>query len=244
MFPQNIRIVLVNTSHPGNIGAVARAMKNMELSRLYLVSPRFFPHAEATARAAGADDILNNATVTSTLLEAIIDCELVIGTSARERALPIPILNPREASAKVFQEAALEREVAMVFGAENFGLLNEELQLCHYHLHVPTNNTFSSLNLAAAVLLVAYEIKMAFARILQTKEMEKAPIGNLAPILDVELLYEHLAKTLIKIEFLNPDNPRHLMERIRRMFGRIRLEQSEVNILRGILTAIDSEINK
>ena len=238
---QSIRIVLVNTTHPGNIGAVARAMKNMELNNLYLVSPKLFPHAEATARASGADDILQNATITSSLLEAVEDCQLVIGTSARERALPIEILNPKEAAEKVFTELETGEKIALVFGTENFGLTNTELKLCHYHLHIPTNNEFASLNLAAAVLIIAYELKMAFAD--QKINLQNEPkLDIFASIDELEFMYEHLEKILVKTDFLDPKNPRHLMERFRRLFGRTRLEKSEVNILRGMLSAIDGKV--
>jgi len=244
---QKIRIILVNTTHPGNIGAVARAMKNMELARLYLVNPLYFPHAEVTARAAGADDILQNAVVTESLLEAIQDCQLVIGTSSRVRALPIVLLDPKEAVAKAIVEAKAGHEVALVFGTESSGLSNEELKLCHYHMHIPTNTEFASLNLAAAVLIIAYEIKMALAKAEEGEEggdvfglVQQMP--ELATVIDQECFYTHLEEVLIQSNFLDPKKPRHLMERMRRMFGRARLEKAEINIWRGVLTELQKKL--
>ena len=157
----NIRIVLVNTSHPGNIGGAARALKNMGLSRLYLVAPKEFPADKAVWRAAGAQDVLENAVVVDTLDEAIGDCGLVVGTSARGRRIPWPIVNPRECGERTWSEAK-QHEVAVIFGREDRGLTNDELHKCNYHVHIPSNEEYSSLNLAAAVQVVAYEIRMAW----------------------------------------------------------------------------------
>ncbi|MDX1505360.1 MAG: RNA methyltransferase, partial [Spongiibacter sp.] len=156
----NIRIVLVNTSHPGNIGAVARAMKNMCLSQLYLVAPQKFPHDEAVWRAASAADVLDSAVVCETLDEAIADCQLVIGTSARERTVPWPLLDPRNCMQEAYKEAAGGHKIAVVFGREDRGLTNEELQRCNLHVHIPSNPEYSSLNLGMAVQVMAYELRM------------------------------------------------------------------------------------
>lgn len=154
-----IRIVLVNTSHPGNIGGVARAMKNMKFSQLHLVAPKKFPHVEADSRASGATDILENAVVHETLEQAIADCHFVVGTSARGRHIPWPVVDPRELSSIV--QGAGDKKIAVVFGREDRGLTNEELHLCHHHVHIPSNPDFSSLNLAAAVQVITYELRMA-----------------------------------------------------------------------------------
>ena len=159
---QNIRVVLVNTSHPGNIGGVARAMKNMGLTRLVLVEPRVFPHHEADARASGANDLLENAQVVATLEDALVGCNLVLGTSARDRRIPWPLLDPRECGQKVVEEAGQGAEIALVFGREDSGLTNDELQRCHFHVHIPSDPEFSSLNLGAAVQVLSYEIRMAW----------------------------------------------------------------------------------
>lgn len=240
----SVRVVLVNTSHPGNIGGAARAMKNMGLSQLVLVEPREFPSAEARARAAGADDVLQQVQVAGSLEEALTGCSLVLGTSARDRRLPWPLVNPRDAAAVVLQQLQADRqdEVALVFGREHAGLTNDELHQCQYHIHIPACEEFSSLNLAAAVQVLTYELRMAW---LQAEEqplcMESVertgPLGGAPATHDaMELFYGHLQRTLIDIEFLDPEKPRHLMTRLRRLFGRNQLSKSEVNILRGILT--------
>jgi tRNA (cytidine32/uridine32-2'-O)-methyltransferase len=231
------RLVLVGTSHPGNIGAVARAMKNMGLLELYLVNPKIFPHADATARAAGADDVLQTAKVVASLAEAVGDCHLVIGTSARSRTLSWPLLDPRQAGELVAQESVQQHKVAVVFGRERSGLDNEELQQCHYHLQIPTNAKFSSLNLAAAVQIVAYEIKVAMDRIEQVPVAEISNI-ELPTAHELELFYQHLEQVLLDLEFLDKENPRQLMARLRRLFNRALPKKLEINILRGILKAV------
>lgn len=230
---QSIRIVLVETSHPGNIGAVARAMKTMSLERLYLVCPRFFPHDDARARAAGADDILRNAVICETLAEAVNDTHLVVGASARLRSLNWPQLDPRECAELVREEAGTG-EVALVFGRERSGLSNEELDLCQYLAHIPSNPDYGSLNLAAAVQVMCYELNMARITRLQPADEEAEPAADSA---EVERFFAHLEQALVELEFLDPDNPRHLMRRLRRLFHRTRLSEKEVNILRGVLTA-------
>ncbi len=229
---ERIRVVLVETSHPGNIGAAARAMKVMGLSRLYLVQPQLFPSAEATSRASGADDLLTRARVCATLDEALADCTLVLGASARLRSLPWPLSDARSAAQRAVAGAAAGQEVALVFGREQTGLSNEELQRCHYLLHIPANGDYSSLNLAAAVQVVSYELRMA----LLGSEPLATDEGDYASGDELESLYRHLEETLVDIGFLDPENPRHVMRRLRRLYNRARLERTEVNILRGILT--------
>ncbi|MFK8329333.1 tRNA (cytosine(32)/uridine(32)-2'-O)-methyltransferase TrmJ [Pseudomonas sp. BJa5] len=236
---QNIRVVLVNTSHPGNIGGAARAMKNMGLSRLVLVDPLDFPSPEADARASGADDVLAGTQVVATLEEALVGCNLVLGTSARDRRLPWPLVDPRECGTKVIEQAAQGMEIALVFGREHAGLTNEELQRCHFHVHIPSNPDFSSLNLAAAVQVLAYEVRMAWLAVEgQAPKVQKPEAGSeeLATMDEMELFYEHLEKTLVEIGFLDPQKPKHLMPRLRRLYGRSAVNRSEMSILRGILT--------
>jgi len=232
----NIRIVLVNTTHPGNIGAVARAMKNMGLSRLYLVEPRAFPHEEAEWRAVSAADLLESAVVTATLDEAIADCQFVVGTSARGRRIPWPVLDPRACAAQIGERAGQGEEVAIIFGREDRGLTNEELQLCNLHLHIPTNEEYSSLNLAMAVQVVAYELRMYEAGPALPAEADAEWDAPFATRENMERFYQHLEETLVGIEFLDPAAPRQLMSRLRRLYGRVRLDEMELNILRGILT--------
>ncbi|CAM3891523.1 tRNA (cytidine/uridine-2'-O-)-methyltransferase TrmJ [Pseudomonas reidholzensis] len=235
---QNIRVVLVNTSHPGNIGGAARALKNMGLSRLVLVQPLDFPAADATARASGADDVLSGAQVVATLEEALVGCSLAIGTSARDRSLPWPMLDPRECGGKAVERAGMGEEVALVFGREHAGLTNDELQRCHFHVHIPSNPDFSSLNLAAAVQVLAYEVRMAWlaAEGAPSKVEKAVDASELATLDEMERFYDHLEKTLVDIAFLDPDKPKHLMARLRRLYGRNSVERTEVSILRGILT--------
>lgn len=228
----NIRIVLVNTSHPGNIGAAARAMKNMNLSELILVEPAHFPHADATARASGADDLLQRARVCSSLAEAVDGCTLVFGASARLRSLPWPLVEPREMASQVVREAS-QSPVAIVFGREHSGLTNDELEACNALVHIPCNEAFSSLNIAAAVQVLCYEVNMAVG----TPVLESDDDSDIATSDELERFHEHLQQTLIDIDFLDPDTPRLLMRRLKRLYNRARLEQTEVNILRGILTA-------
>jgi tRNA (cytidine32/uridine32-2'-O)-methyltransferase len=239
-----IRIVLVNTTHPGNIGATARAMKNMGLSDLCLVEPKFFPHEEAQARASGADDILASARVVGSIDEALADCQLVVGTSARERHIPWPLVNPRELgaiSAQMLQsEAGAAGRIAVLFGREASGLTNEELHLCHKHVHIPTNPDFSSLNVAAAVQVISYEMRMALveAQIADAPQWGTQWDIELADNAELERMFEHLERTLIDIEFLDPDNPRQLMPRLRRLILRAVPDKVEVNVLRGILKKV------
>ena len=239
---ENIRVVLVNTSHPGNIGGAARAMKNMGLSRLVLVDPLDFPSSDAVARASGASDILDAAQIVGTLEEALVGCSLVMGTSARDRRIPWPLLDPRECGVSACEQAQQGSEVALVFGREYAGLTNEELQQCHFHVHIPSDPTFSSLNLAAAVQVLAYEVRMAWLAVqnqpTKTLKLEATAIQSSQPVTadELESFYTHLEQALVEIRFLDPAKPRHLMSRLRRLYGRSAVSKLEMNILRGILT--------
>ncbi len=234
----NIRIVLVNTTHPGNIGAAARALKNMGLSRLYLVAPKDYPAERAVWRAANALDVLDNAVVCNSLDEAIGNCGLVVGTSARGRRIPWPLMNPRECGERVWCESE-QHDVAIIFGREDRGLTNDELHKCTYHVHIPSNPEYSSLNLAAAVQVLCYEIRMASmadaeGKLPDLNEWDVPP----ADAAQLEKFYQHMEETLVDIGFHDPKNPRQTMTRLRRLFGRIRLDEMELSILRGVLTAV------
>lgn len=234
---ENIRIVLVNTSHTGNIGSAARAMKTMGLSQLVLVDPIEPPDGKSSALAAGAGDVLANANIVSTLEEAVADCGLVVGTSARSRTLSWPMLEPRECGEKLVTEVA-KYPVALVFGRENNGLSNEELQQCHFHVCIPANPEYSSLNLAAAVQTLSYEIRMAYLNETRLPEVENEyPLSD-----DLERFYSHLEQTLHKTNFIIPQHPGMVMTKLRRLFNRARPETQELNILRGILASIDKNI--
>ncbi len=233
----NVRVVLVETTHPGNIGAAARAMKNMGLERLCLVNPARFPHADATARASGADDLLAKAEVYGRLEEALVGCRLVFGTSARLRTIRWPQVNPREAAEKLFTLDDLS-EAAFVFGREHAGLTNEELERCHYLLHIPANPAYSSLNLAAAVQVVTYELRMMALEGAEGGEKQTSQGEHpLATADELEDFYRHLEQAMMDIGFLDPSNPRQLMRRLRRLFNRAHPDRMEINILRGILSA-------
>lgn len=236
----NVRIVLVGTSHPGNIGASARAMKNMGLGRLYLVRPRLFPHADASARASGADDVLANARLCGTLSEALSGCTLALASSVRRRTLSWPQLSPKECAQQVMAQGC-ERDVALVFGREQCGLSNAELDLCHALVHIPGNPSYSSLNLGAAVQILCYELYVASANNLAIHRVADDPVAETQL---VEQFYTHLERTLTVLEFLDPSNPKQLMRRLRRLFNRVRLTRKEVNILRGILTATQRGISR
>lgn len=231
-----IRIVLVATSHPGNIGSVARAMKTMGIKNLVLVAPEKFPHPKALELASNADDIVHKAVVVPSLTDAIADCHLVVGTSARCRKIPWPLVNPREMAARIKQEAA-ESKIAIVFGREHSGLTNEELELCHFHVQIPANEEYSSLNIAAAVQVITYELRLAY---LETKpETEKPWDFRVANTLEMESFFAHLQNVLVKIDFLKLSAPRQLMRRLRRFFLRARPDVMEMNILRGMLRAVE-----
>ncbi len=259
-----IRIVLVQTTHPGNIGAAARAMKNMGLKKLFLVRPRDFPSGVALGRAASALDILDNAEVVDSLDEAITDCGLVIGTSARSRSIPWPMVEPEDCAEKLVV-ASNQNDVALVFGREDRGLSNDELQLCHFHVQIPANEEYPSLNVAAAVMLLCYEIRKAVLRSSDREQPGNTPTGNqtdagkaqgiddpiyeiwdqpLATVADLEGYLKHLEKVLIRLEFHDPENPRQLMSRLRRLYSRIRPDTMEINILRGVLASTEYQLDK
>ncbi len=232
----SIRIVLVDTNHPGNIGASARAMKNMGLSELHLVRPKCFPHAEATARASGADDLLERAKTFETLEAAIADCGLVVGTSARQRHLPWDLIEPRECAARVAQDSR-SGHVAVVFGSERYGLTNEELARCNLLVTIPTQGEYSSLNIAMAVQVLAYEIWLAVRPGAPEPAPREVPLASAE---EMARLYEHIEQVLEYIDFRDRTGGGHLMARIRRLFNRAQLDQNEMNILRGILTAVQA----
>lgn len=241
----NIRIVLCQTSHPGNIGAAARAMKTMGLSNLYLVAPKQFPDPEATSLATNAADLLEKAHVCTTLEEALTGCTLVIGLSARKRQLSHVLKTSREAAMEAADIVAADgqQQVALLFGTEMSGLSNAELDLCQMLAMIPTNPDFSSLNVAAAVQVMCYELRMALldeqAPLAQLPNNQIKPqadkVIQLASSEEVENMYQHLQQTLVAIGFLKPKTPGRIMQRLRRMYARARLEKEEVRILRGIL---------
>ncbi|MBB3139472.1 tRNA (cytosine(32)/uridine(32)-2'-O)-methyltransferase TrmJ [Halomonas organivorans] len=234
---ERIRIVLIGTSHPGNIGGTARAMHNMGLTDLALVAPRCEPlTADTVSRASGADALVHGAHTVETLEEAVADCTLVVGASARSRTLPWPMITPRALGERLPEElAAPESRVALVFGREDSGLTNAELQRCHAHVHIPTNPDFSSLNLAAAVQVLAYECRLAWLDH-QADEPQAPAEQPLASHEELEHYFAHLERTLVAIGFHDPATPRQLMARLRRFTLRARPERMELNILRGILS--------
>ena len=234
----NIKIVLVETTHPGNIGAAARAMKNMGLSQLVLVNPQCAVDQQAYARASGADDLLHQLTRHDSLTDALADCVLVVGTTARSRSLAWPALTPNSLAAKL-AEMDDEKPVAVVFGREDSGLTNEELQHCHFSVTIPTNPDFSSLNVAAAIQVISYEI---YNRLQDQPDLESPRLSRLESRADseqLEGLFEHLQRLLVEIEFLDQDNPRQIMKRLRRLYQRAEPTVNEVNILRGILSSVE-----
>ncbi|HLV76321.1 MAG TPA: tRNA (cytosine(32)/uridine(32)-2'-O)-methyltransferase TrmJ [Marinobacter sp.] len=247
-YSDQVRIVLVETSHSGNIGAVARAMKNMGLGNLWLVNPASFPDEASYARSAGASDVLDRATVVGSLDEALGDCTLVMGTSARGRKVPWPVMAPPQAADIALQQTR-QGQVALVFGRENHGLSNDELQRCHYHIHIPSNPDYSSLNLAMAVQVVCYELRMQYLRGLEADQsspylepmVQPGDEGWDAPpatVRDVEGFFGHLEQVLVEIDFHRAEKPRHLVGRLRRLFQRARMDELEVNIMRGVLSAV------
>ena len=230
----HIRFVLINTSHPGNIGASARAMKVMGLQHLHLVRPKIFPCAEATAMASGADDVLQRSVIHDSLESALDGCSLVLGTSARMRSLPMPQMDLRTAAQSALTEQA-GQEIAIIFGQERAGLTNDEIQRCHQLVHINTNPAYGSLNLSQAVQVMAYELRMV---VIGDTGASIAP-SDWVPVDagQMEMFFVHLEQTLLDIKFMNPDQPKRLMARMRRLFNRARPDQNEINILRGILAA-------
>lgn len=213
----------------------------MGLTELCLVNPYDFPNEKAVYRSASAEDVVHGAMVVETVEDAIADCQLVIGTSARDRRIPWPMLSPDECGEKVSVAAAAEQKVALMFGRESRGLKNEELQLCHYHVNIPTGEAYSSLNLAMAVQVICYEVLQAKLNALpqEAKQQDQPWDQDYADSASVEHFFSHLEQTLIQVGFHDPDNPRQLLTRLRRLFNRIRMDQMEVNMLRGFLSAIN-----
>lgn len=237
-----IRVVLCRPSHPGNIGAAARAMKTMGLARLCLVEPKQFPDPEADTRATGAVDLLQRAEIYPSLKEALAGTVFVVGLSARRRDLGPEIGEPRDMVTRLLA-AAEEGEVALVFGNETVGLSNDEIQYCHAAVSIPTNPDFSSLNLGSAVQVLCYEVRMAaFLGRPPTADTLATPfISPVATHDEVEGLYGHLEAVMTATGFYNPAQPGRLIPKLRRLFGRVRLERDEVNILRGVLAATQNQ---
>ncbi|WP_210395400.1 tRNA (cytosine(32)/uridine(32)-2'-O)-methyltransferase TrmJ [Motiliproteus sediminis] len=233
----NVRIVLINTFHPGNIGAAARAMKNMGLNQLFLVNPVEFPHPEASSRAAGALELLEQATVVDTLSEAIADCPLVIGTSARSRSFPWPMLNARECGLQVVREAQ-QAPVAIVFGRERMGLHNDELRQCNYHVAIDADPEYPVLNVSAALQVICYEIWMAHQALAPHAGADSQQLPSYPDQAAMQHFYQHLEATLKAIGFILPQHEGKTMTKLQRFFNRGRPEQIELNMLRGILSAI------
>ncbi len=232
-----VRIVLIDPSHPGNIGSVARAMKNMALSDLVLVRPRSFPHAEADALAAGADDILARARIVASVVEAISDCGFIAGTTSRPRSYYWEFTTPRDVAGRIVA-APQENRAALLFGSERYGLGTEDLNHCNVLVRIPANPEYCSLNLAMSVQLIAYELFMAREQPRSHTQFEMP----LAPAGDVEHFFTHLHQVLNEIDF--EDRTGHLMERLRRLFNRAQLDRNELNIMRGILSAVQDRRGK
>lgn len=247
-----IRIVMVETTHPGNIGSAARAMKTMGLSDLRLVQPRVFPSVESTALASGAADVLAQAQVCDTLDDALADAELVIATSARERRIPWPCISARELSA-VLQKEPENRRIAILFGREDRGLTNDELQRCNLHVTIPSNKEYGVLNVAAAVQVICYELRMAtLGEQIDASDTHshryQQPLPELpwdqpaASQQEQQFMLEHLARMMQKSGFLDPENPGQVLTRMRRLFLRARPDKMEVSILRGVLSALEKQL--
>lgn len=249
----HVRIVMVNTTLPANIGSALRAMKTMGLSQLVLVAPKTYPHPDIDALAAGAQDLIEKIEIVDTLEQAIQDCHLVFGTSARSRTIPWPLLDVRPAAKEALQAATQQQNIAIVFGREDRGLTNEELALANYHLTIPVNPEYGVLNVAQAIQVICYELRMA-ALEQNTQQMTVVPDDHMQlkqqqsmewdePLVtqkQMEEFYPHLEKMLTEIEFLDPNNPRLLPLRLRRLFGRIQLDRMEYHLLRGIFSRVQA----
>jgi len=235
-----VRVVLIRTTEPGNIGSAARAMKTMGLSQLVLVNPVEFPSAKATARASGADDLLANAQVVESLQEALQGCDLVLGTSARLRDLPWPLLNPREAADKALALDKQGGDIAVVFGSERSGMSNEELDHCQFQIHIPANDQYSSLNLAASVQVIAYEFRMA-QLLAEGKEVtqQEEPLANRD---EMDRFYEHIFQVMQSVDYYRPEQPKLLRRRVQRLFNRPMMTHPEVQIMRGFLSMIERKL--
>lgn len=250
---RHVRIVMVNTTLPANIGSALRAMKTMGLTRLVLVDPKTYPHPDIDALSAGASDLIDNIQIVPTLQDAIADCQMVFGTSARSRTIPWPLLDVRPASVEAIHAASQQQEVAIVFGREDRGLTNEELALANYHLTIPVNPEYGVLNVAQAIQVICYELRMsALAQVEQPTsaiESEHMPLIQnqkmqwdepLVTQAQMEQFYPHLEKTLVDIDFLDANNPRLLPLRLRRLFGRVQLDRMEYHLLRGVFTRVQA----
>lgn len=241
-----INTVLIGTTHPGNIGASARALKVMGLNRLSLVEPESYPSPEARARASGADDVLSAASVYTTLDAAITDAQLVLGTSSRRRGMNIPMLDMRQAAHKMMSAARQGQQVAMVFGKERYGLTNEEIQRCDYLVNYPANPDYASLNLAAAVQLAAYELRMAALNMMDDDSLstDHDRVVNRCDAKKMQSFYEHLFSTMQCLGFLNEQNRASMTEKFRMMFNRMNIETHEMDMLRGFLSAVNKNRKK
>lgn len=237
-----VRVVLSRTSHPGNIGAAARAMKTMGFSRLILAGPLCAPDAQSLAMASGADDVLQNARTVATLSEALLGVTLALGLTARRRDLATAPLWARDAATELAATAEEGGEVALVFGNEASGLSNEELAQCGRWAMIPANPAYPSLNLAAAVQVLCYDLRLALIPVLPASTFSKP--GTAATHEEVEALIGHLERSAIDTGFLDPDRPGRLMLRLRRLFSRAGIEKEEINILRGLLAAFERPTRK
>ena len=231
MSHDNIEFVLVEPSHPGNVGAAARAIGTMGFKNLVFVKPTKHPHPESRARSSGALDILLDARVCDTLEEAIADSSLVIGTTARQRRISVPIDSIHECTQSIF-ESSLKQKVSIIFGPETSGLSNNDIDRCNRLVYIPTGEMHSSLNLSMAVQVIAYQLNLAFFGLEEGQETRDLASGK-----EMELFYEHLEDVLLETGFLNPTNPKQLMRRLKALFNRAQLDDNEVNIMRGILTS-------
>ena len=238
-FLNTVKVVLVGTTHPGNIGAAARAIKNMGIYNLALVKPKEFPSDIAIYRSKAAKDILENAEIYESLEDAIAGCKLVVGTSARARSVPWPVFNPRDA-AEEMRKISKQGNVAIVFGREDRGLTNDELGLCNFHVHIPSDPKYSSLNLSQAVQILAYEIRLAYSRDEVISEVKWDV--DLANNEQTERLIDHMEELMQDVEFYDVENPRKLLLRVRRFFKRSKIDVMEANIFRGLFSAIQKRL--
>ena len=244
LIQQNISFILVGTTHPGNIGAAARAMKNMGIHKMGVASPKEFPHEKAFFRAKAATDVLEKAVIYKSLKEAISETKLVIGTSARNRKVPWPIVSPSEAAEEIVSfSKTSEAKTAVVFGREDRGLTNEELGLCNLHVHIPSSDEYPSLNLSQAIQIIAYEIRLkALSHEGKLKKQEwDVPLAENA---EIEKLIEHFDELMQEVEFYKTDNPRQLLRRVRRFFKRSKLDHIEANVFRGVFAAIQKKLKR
>lgn len=251
----HVRIVMVNTTLPANIGSALRAMKTMGLSKLVLVAPKTYPHPDINALAAGAADLIDQIEIVARLEDAIQDCQLVFGTSARSRTIPWPLLDARPAAEKSLHAVVKQQqEIAIVFGREDRGLTNEELAMANYHVTIPVNDDYGVLNVAQAIQVICYEMRMAALQLIEQPQDTQATMQVTdsqsmqwdEPLVthdQMQQFYPHLEKMLAEIEFMDPKNPRLLPLRLRRLFGRIQLDRMEYHLLRGIFSRVQAMNN-